>query len=177
MTFLERRVKRKLSSVPFLSRVKCSGNGILKEFCDPPFLVLKQRAQAKPHGSLTLKSRQSRVCNPQLVTVWNHHGVMSVINPKENTRWRVMPYACGDYILTCGEITYQSFGLDRKKQVKRLAFFWCGKCRSSRKRLIIVFRAKSEAEAELCPVSIQGKVLGKRDLEVKMPMASYSYFT
>ena len=45
------------------------------------------------------------------------------INPKEDTRWRVMPYACGDYILTCGEITYQSFGLDRKKQVFRLAFF------------------------------------------------------
>ena len=45
------------------------------------------------------------------------------INPKEDTRWRVMPYACGDYILTCGEITYQSFGLDRKKQVFQLAFF------------------------------------------------------
>ena len=28
----------------------------------------------------------------------------------------MMPYAFGDYILTFGEITYQSFGLDRKKQ-------------------------------------------------------------
>ena len=37
----------------------------------------------------------------------------------------MMPYAFGDYILTCGEITYQSFGLDRKKQVFRLAFFLC----------------------------------------------------
>ena len=45
---------------------------------------------------------------------WNHHEVMYGINPKENARYRVMPYACGDYILTCGEITYQSFGLDKK---------------------------------------------------------------
>ena len=26
----------------------------------------------------------------------------------------MMPYAFGDYILTCGEITCQSFGLDKK---------------------------------------------------------------
>ena len=58
--------------------------------------------------------------------VWNHHEVMYGINPKGDTRWRVMPCAYGDYILTCGEITYQSFGLDRKKQVFRLAFFWLG---------------------------------------------------
>ena len=32
-----------------------------------------------------------------------------------------MPYAFGDYILTGGEITCQSFGLDRKKQVIRPA--------------------------------------------------------
>jgi hypothetical protein len=25
--------------------------------------------------------------------VWNHHEVMYGINPKENARWRVMPYA------------------------------------------------------------------------------------
>ena len=33
-----------------------------------------------------------------------------------------MPYAYGDYILTCGEIPYQSFGLDRKKTVKNGLF-------------------------------------------------------
>ena len=64
-----------------------------------------------------------RVCNPQLVAVWNHHEVMYGINPQENTRCRVMPYACGDSILTCGEITYQSFGLDRKKTVLKRSFF------------------------------------------------------
>ena len=38
-----------------------------------------------------------------------------------------MPYAYGDSILTCGEITYQSFGLD-KKRTKRLlrSFFGWG---------------------------------------------------
>ncbi len=44
------------------------------------------------------------------------------INPKEDTRYRVMPYAYGDYILTCGEITYQSFGLDRKSKSFDLLF-------------------------------------------------------
>ena len=52
-----------------------------------------------------------------LYAIWNQHKVLYVINPKEDTRWRVMPYAFGDYILTCGEITCQSFGLDRKKTV------------------------------------------------------------
>ena len=32
---------------------------------------------------------------------------------RTNTRYSVMPYAYGDYILTCGEITYQSFRLDK----------------------------------------------------------------
>ena len=32
------------------------------------------------------KSRQRRVCNPQLVAVWNQHEVLNVINPKEDTR-------------------------------------------------------------------------------------------
>ena len=45
---------------------------------------------------------------------------------RRNARWRVMPYACGDSIHDCVVITYQSFGLDRKKQVLRLAFFWLG---------------------------------------------------
>ena len=42
---------------------------------------------------------------------------------RKNTRWRVMPYAYGDYILTCGEIPYQSFGLDRKKTIRKRSFF------------------------------------------------------
>ena len=55
--------------------------------------------------------------------VWNHHEVMYGINPKENARWRVMPYAYGDSILTCGEITYQSFGLDKKRTKHPLRSF------------------------------------------------------
>ena len=55
--------------------------------------------------------------------VWNHHEVMYGINPKENARWRVMPYAYGDSILTCGEITYQSFGLDKKERSIRFVLF------------------------------------------------------
>ena len=51
--------------------------------------------------------------------VWNHHEVMYGINPKENARWRVMPYAYGDSILTFGEITYQSFGLDNENPLSR----------------------------------------------------------
>jgi hypothetical protein len=56
--------------------------------------------------------------------VWNHHEVMYGINPKENARWRVMPYAYGDYILTCGEIPYQSFGLDKKRTKQLLRSFF-----------------------------------------------------
>ena len=62
--------------------------------------------------------------------VWNHHEVMYGINPKENARWRVMPYAYGDYILTCGEIPYQSFGLDNKKGTfgrQKFLFCWQGR--------------------------------------------------
>ena len=55
--------------------------------------------------------------------VWNHHEVMYGINPKGNARWRVMPYAYGDSILTCGEITYQSFGLDKKRTKHSLRSF------------------------------------------------------
>ena len=62
-----------------------------------------------------MESRLSLVWNPQLVAVWNHHEVMYGINPKGDTRWSVMPYACGDSIHDCVVITYQSFGLDRKK--------------------------------------------------------------
>ena len=62
-----------------------------------------------------IKSRQS--------LVWTHHAVMYGINPKEDTRYRVIPYACGDYIHACGAIPYQPFGLDRKKAVKKRSFF------------------------------------------------------
>ena len=67
---------------------------------------------------------QSIVCNPTK-SEWNQHEVLNEINPKEDTRWRVMPYAFGDYILTCGEITYQSFGLDKNKALPKKCFiFW-----------------------------------------------------
>ena len=59
-----------------------------------------------------------------LSAVWNQHEVLNVINPKENAP-AVMPYAFGDYILTCGEITCQSFGLDRKKTVRKRSFSLC----------------------------------------------------
>ena len=58
--------------------------------------------------------------------VWNHGNAVYGIDPKENTRWRVMPYAFGDYILTCGEMTYQSFGLDKKIHRICDGFFWQG---------------------------------------------------
>ncbi len=57
---------------------------------------------------------------------WNQHEVLYGINPKEDTRLRVMPYACGDSILTYGEITYQPFGLDKKipSQLRWNFFVW-----------------------------------------------------
>ena len=45
---------------------------------------------------------------------------------RKNTRYRVMPYAYGDYILTCGEIPYQSFGLDKKRTKRLLRSFFGG---------------------------------------------------
>ena len=42
------------------------------------------------------------------------------INSKENTRWRVMPCACGNSIHNRVVITYQSFGLDRKIAKRRV---------------------------------------------------------
>ena len=59
------------------------------------------------------------------LAVWNHYEVMYGINPKVNTRWRVMPYAYGDSILTCGEITYQSFGLDKNKKRNAMHSVFC----------------------------------------------------
>ena len=68
-----------------------------------------------------------------------------------NTRWRVMPYACGDSILTCGEIAYQSFGLD-KKRTKRLlrSFFGCGtRIRTLTIRVRVVGAAVTQFRNEL----------------------------
>ena len=55
---------------------------------------------------------------------------------RKNTRWRVMPYAYGDYILTCGEFPYQSFGLDNKKEllVDKSSFLLAGVAGYSLKR-------------------------------------------
>ena len=57
-----------------------------------------------------------------LSAVWNHHEVMYVINPKEKCTCGDAIHAARDYIRLTA-IPYQSFGLDRKKQVSRLAFF------------------------------------------------------
>ena len=53
-----------------------------------------------------------------IITKW----CMSSIRRK-NTRYRVMPYACGDYIHDYVVITYQSFGLDRKKHLLAQVLF------------------------------------------------------
>ena len=52
--------------------------------------------------------KSATCCGMELArsAVWNHHEVMYGINPKENARWRVMPY--------------QSFGLDKKERSIRL---------------------------------------------------------
>ena len=57
------------------------------------FIHKNTKSPPKPRAStkLAIKSRRSRVWNPQLICgmesrqslVWNHHGVMYVINPKE----------------------------------------------------------------------------------------------
>ena len=73
-----------------------------------PHGVRRKVEQIKNHGEAVDVIRS-------LSAAWNHHEVMHVINPKVNTRCCVMPYAFGDYILTCGEITCQSFGLDKKE--------------------------------------------------------------
>ena len=55
----------------------------------------------------------------------------------------------------------------------RGAFTWCGWCRSLRKRLIIVFRAKSEARAELCPVDIRVKTARKQKNKDQVKLGLY----
>ena len=70
-----------------------------------------------------VKSRRSRVWNPQLVAVWNQTVGLSGINPKENARWRVMPYACGDYILAHARLHTKPSDWIEKSKSFRLAFF------------------------------------------------------
>ena len=56
-------------------------------------------------------------------SVCNQPKGLDGINPKgKYPRKSLMTYACGDYILTCGEITYQSFGLDKNKRKQRCRF-------------------------------------------------------
>ncbi len=52
--------------------------------------------------------------------VWNHHEVMYGINPKADTRWRVMRYKGGSpplmiYTALRAAMIYQACGLDNKK--------------------------------------------------------------
>ena len=55
---------------------------------------------------------------------WNHHEVMYVINPKVNARYRVMPYACGDYILAHARLhTNPSDWIEKSKSFD-LLFSW-----------------------------------------------------
>ena len=56
---------------------------------------------------------------------WNHHKVMYGINPKEKYTLSRDAIRLRRLHTRSREITYQSFGLDRKKQVFRLAFFLC----------------------------------------------------
>ena len=59
-------------------------------------------------------------------SVWNHHKVMYVINPKGDTcyAWcHTVPLARIPYTALRAAITYQSFGLDRKKTVRKRSFF------------------------------------------------------
>ena len=72
---------------------------------------------------LAFTLRRRRVWNQGVSLGWNHHEVMHGINPKENTRDRAMPYACGDSIHDCVVISYQSFGLDKKERSDRFVLF------------------------------------------------------
>ena len=70
------------------------------------------------------KSRQGRVCNPQLVAVWNQTVGLYGINPKERYTLRVMPYACGDYILAHARLhTNPSDWIEKSKSFD-LLFSW-----------------------------------------------------
>ena len=70
------------------------------------------------------ESDRRSVWNQGVSLGWNHHEVMHGINPKENTRDRVMPYAGGDSIHDCVVISCQSFGLDKKRTKRSLRSFF-----------------------------------------------------
>ena len=98
----------------------------LAHFCERMngnhILLIEDQQWSQRKWQLT-NSRRRRVWNQTegldgIITKW----CMASIRRK-NTRWREMPYAYGNYILTCGEIPYQSFGLDRKKTVRKRSFF------------------------------------------------------
>ena len=65
---------------------------------------------------------------------WNHHKVMYGINPKERYTLARDAIRLRRLHTRSREITYQSFGLDRKKQVLRLAFFL-----SSPNKIAVIF--------------------------------------
>ena len=122
----------------------------------------KVRIKKQPHDFVGLcwarstkiqlvKSRRSRGWNPQLVCGMESTRSVVCNQSKEDTRWRVMPYAFGDYILTCGEITCQSFGLDRKKTVRKRSFFsWC-RWTDSNRHGGLVHRILSPARLPISP--------------------------
>ena len=80
-----------------------------------------------PHLSITPKAcMESATCcglESRRRSVWNHHEVMYGINPKEKYMLARDTIRLRQCHTRSREIPYQSFGLDRKKQVFRLAFF------------------------------------------------------
>ena len=105
------------------SRKKLPDNAFYKahdevpSFVPPPFLeilYLKSASVSIRPARKTFNHAEGVYGIRSLSAVWNHHKVMYGIKPKEDARQSVMPYAYGDYILTCGEMPCQSFGLDRK---------------------------------------------------------------
>ena len=72
----------------------------------------------------------SRGCDPQLIcgmesdrrSECDHHEVMYVIAPKERYTYGDAIHSTRDYILTYGEITYRSFGSDKKSKSFDLLF-------------------------------------------------------
>ena len=56
--------------------------------------------------------------------VWNHHEVMYEINPKGDTRYRVMPYTYGDYILACARLHTNPSDWIEKRPFENGLFSW-----------------------------------------------------
>ena len=111
---LLRQNKKPTMKVGFLSRQSL----VYHLFC-------KNSISSLNHAIGVYGIRRRRHGNNARSAVWNHHVVLYGINPKENARWCVMPCAYGDSILTCGEIPYQSFGLDKKPESPlSIQVFW-----------------------------------------------------